>query len=584
MTRIAIVEKEKCNPIKCGDLCIKLCPVNRTGKECIRKDEEGKAAIEEDLCTGCGICSNRCPFDAISIINLPEELNNNPIHQYGMNGFHLYNLPVPLFGKVVGLLGRNGIGKSTAVKILSGILKPNLGEDGKEATPKELIDFFKGTEAQLFFEKLSSDKITVSYKPQQVEMIPRFQEGSIRELLKKIDEKDGFDRIVDILELSHILDTDIKDVSGGELQRVAIAAAALKDANVYFFDEPTSYLDIKQRIKVSRFIRELATEDVAVMVVEHDLVILDYMTDNIHIMYGKPGCYGIVSQPKATKSGINTYLSGFLREENIRFRDKPLTFEEKIPTDILKKEKAISWGDLKKQLGDFSLSVSSGELKKNEVSGILGPNGIGKTSFVKLLAGVTKPDTGEMDESVTVSYKPQYLSSESEELVQNLLSDALEKYEALIIRPLEIKPLLQKQVNQLSGGELQKVSIALALSRDANLYLLDEPSAYLDVEQRLVASRVIRDFMEQKGKSCLVVDHDLLFIDYISDSLVIFDGEPAKEGISSGPYTMGDGMNRFLTGLNTTLRRDPENHRPRVNKPGSQMDQKQKREGKLYYS
>ncbi|MFO7711518.1 MAG: ribosome biogenesis/translation initiation ATPase RLI [Candidatus Woesearchaeota archaeon] len=584
MTRIAIVEKEKCSPTKCGDLCMKLCPVNRTGKECIWKDEEGKAAIEEDLCTGCGICSNRCPFDAISIINLPEELNNTPIHQYGMNGFHLYNLPVPLFGKVVGLLGRNGIGKSTAVKILSGILKPNLGEDGKEATPKELIDFFKGTEAQLFFEKLSSDKITVSYKPQQVEMIPRFQDGTIRDLLKKVDEKDGFERIVEILELSHILDTDIKDVSGGELQRVAIAAAALKDANVYFFDEPTSYLDIKQRIKVSRFIRELAKEDVAVMVVEHDLVILDYMTDNIHIMYGKPACYGIVSQPKATKSGINTYLSGYLREENVRFRDKPLTFEEKIPTDILKKEKAISWGDLNKQLGDFSLSVSPGELKKNEVSGILGPNGIGKTSFVKLLAGVTKPDTGEMDESVTVSYKPQYLVSDSEELVQNLLSVALEKYEALIIRPMELKPLLLKQVNQLSGGELQKVSIALALSRDASLYLLDEPSAYLDVEQRLVASRVIRDFMEQKGKSCLVVDHDLLFIDYISDSLVIFDGEPAKKGISSGPYTMGDGMNRFLTGLNTTLRRDPENHRPRVNKPGSQMDQKQKREGKLYYS
>ncbi|MGM5487446.1 MAG: ribosome biogenesis/translation initiation ATPase RLI [Nanobdellota archaeon] len=584
MTRIAIVDKERCNPVKCGDLCIKLCPVNRTGKECIRKDEEGKAAIEEDLCTGCGICSNRCPFDAISIINLPEELNNTPIHQYGMNGFHLYNLPVPIFGKVVGILGRNGIGKSTAFKVLAGIMKPNLGEDGKEATSKELIGFFKGTEAQLFFEKLSAGKITISYKPQQVEMIPRVQEGTIRDLLEKVDEKDGFDRIIEILELQHILDTDIKDVSGGELQRVAIAAASLKDANVYFFDEPTSYLDIKQRIKVSRFIREMATDEVAVMVVEHDLVILDHMTDNIHIMYGKPGAYGIVSQPKATKAGINTYLSGYLREENIRFRDKPLTFEEKIPTNTIERQPIVSWSELKKQLGTFSLTANPGTLKKNEVSGILGPNGIGKTSFVKLLAGASEPDEGSIDESVKVSYKPQYLVSYSTELVQTLLSEAVEKYEAAIIRPLEIKPLLLKQVNQLSGGELQRVSIALALSKDANLYLLDEPSAYLDVEQRLVASRIIRDFMEQKGKSCLIVDHDLLFIDYISDSLMVFDGQPAKAGVSSGPYTMAEGMNRFLDGLNTTLRRDPENHRPRVNKLGSQMDQKQKREGKLYYS
>lgn len=130
MTRIAVIEKEKCHPYACGDfLCIRVCPINRTGKECIVKGEDGRAKINTELCTGCGICPKRCPFEAIHIVNLPEALNKDPIHRYGENGFHLYNLPVPIFGKVVGILGVNGIGKSTAIKMLAGVLKPNLGKE-----------------------------------------------------------------------------------------------------------------------------------------------------------------------------------------------------------------------------------------------------------------------------------------------------------------------------------------------------------------------------------------------------------------------------------------------------------------------
>ena len=585
MTRIAVIQKERCNPIGCGNfLCMRLCPINRAGDECIIKGTDGKPVIDEALCSGCGICPNRCPFEAISIINLPEELKDKPIHQYGKNGFHLYNLPTPLFGKVVGILGKNGIGKSTAIKILAGILKPNFGEMKSESNYDDLIEFFKGTEAQGFFEKIKEGKIKISYKPQQIDLIPKTQSGKVIDLLKKVDEKKELEKITKLLDIEQIIQNDIKHISGGELQRVAIAATVLKKANLYIFDEPTSYLDIKQRIKISQFIRNLADENTAIIVVEHDLIILDYMTDFVHLMYGKEGCYGIVSQIKTTRTGINVYLHGYLKEENIRFRDHDVKFLDRPPQKKTSKEILTSWKHVEKKLDTFHMSSENGTIHKHTVNGILGENGIGKTTFVRILAHDIKADKGNIDAKITVSYKPQYLKSESDELVMAVLKDATQKYDVQLIRPFDIKPLLLRKLNELSGGELQRVSIALCLSQKADLYLLDEPSAYLDVEQRLIVSKVIKDFVEHKGVSALIVDHDLLFIDYLSDHLIVFDGKPAIHGVVHGPFSMEEGMNKFLADLNITMRRDQESHRPRVNKIDSQMDRHQKSEHKLYYT
>ncbi len=554
-------------------------PENKMGKECIIVDTDKKIKINEDQCgIGVQISANKCPFDAIDIVKLPEALEKDPVHSFGENAFRLFDLPIPKHENVVGIIGRNGIGKSTAVKILSSMLQPNLGKE-EGATIDELISYYKGKEAQTFFEKVKSKDVVVVYKPQQVDAIPKLVKGKVQDILKKADERGAVDEAVAALDLGPVLETDIDKISGGELQRVAIAVTALKKADVYVFDEPTSYLDIKQRLKVVKFIRKLAEQGTSVIAIEHDLIILDAVSDLMNIMFGKQGAYGIVSLPKATKAGINTFLDGYIREENMRFRDHPIKFLAKNIAKRPNTHVVASWQGIKKQAGKFHLNAPQGELKKGEVVGVLGENGIGKTTFVRLMAGVDKPDEGSI-ETAPVSYKPQFLETDDERTVAEILN--LAKH-GTRLRHLNLHELAWKKLTQLSGGELQRVAIAQCLSQEAEVYVLDEPSAYLDVEQRMLVAKMIKDIAETKECAVLVVDHDLLFLDYLSDRLCVFIGEPAVHGDCTGPYPMEEGMNHFLQELNITFRRDPQNNRPRLNKTGSQMDQEQKASGRLYY-
>ena len=583
MKRIAVVDHSKVKNKPEHARIIDVCPINRAGNPCMYLTVDGKVGIDEALCIGCGICVNQDPFKAIKIINLPEILDREPIHRYGKNSFALYSLPTPIFGKVLGILGVNGIGKSTALKIISGLIKANLGSE-TEVEFDSLIKYFKGSEAQKFFEGLRDKKIKVSYKPQSVDLIPKQIKGSVRELLIKSDQKNLFNKIVEELDLNQILDNDISKISGGELQRVAIAATALKEANLYVFDEPSSFLDIKQRISISKFIRSMANENTAVIVVEHDLIILDYMTDIIQIMYGSEGVFGALSLPRPTRTAMNVYLDGYIKEENIRFRDHKISFQESTIVREPSRDLLSSWENVEKKLGKFKLTSEIGKINRREVIGVLGENGIGKTSFVKLLAKVDNPDKGYINEDIKVSYKPQHIQTDSEVLVINVLANTFKNFDVQLVRPLNLVDLMYKRICDLSGGELQRVAIANCLSQDAKLFLLDEPSAFLDVEQRLKVAKVIVDFMEQSGKSAIVVDHDLLFIDYLSQKLMVFDGVPAIEGCAKGPFEMKEGMNLFLNELGITLRRDEESHRPRINKLDSVKDKEQKNSGKYYYT
>lgn len=577
-----VVRKEKCNPEGCGGyLCMRVSPSNRMGKKAIIKSSDGKVEVNEDLISDADrIASNKCPFGALIMVNLPESLNKEPLHRYGKNGFSLYNLPIPVFGKVTGIIGKNGVGKTTALNILAGHIQPNLGIEEKRANLEELKEYFKGSEAQAFLERREKGEIKVAYKPQLIDKIPEKYSGTVRELLNSVDEKGLFEDVVKQLSLEKILDREIDKISGGELQRVAIAATFLKKANVYFFDEPSSYLDIKQRMIVAKFIRNMIKEDIAIMVVEHDLIILDYLADLVHIIYGTPKAFGIVSGIKSAKAGINAFLSGYLKEENMQIREHSIRFSKRAITHKENEINITEWKDFEYSLGSFSLYASKGGIKRGCVTGILGENGIGKTTFARILVGEIQ--TPFSLKNMNLAYKPQYLKPK-EAIVSEYLKDAFERYKPYIINPLEIENLAYRNMDELSGGELQIVEIAKALSEEADIVLLDEPSAYLDVEQRLKLSKVMRDIMDLTGRSAIIIDHDLLFLDYISHELLIFSGEPSIRGEVEGPFTMEDGMNRFLKDIDVTFRREEESGRPRANKPGSVKDREQKEEGKLYY-
>ncbi len=555
----------------------------RTGDETIVIED--KAVISEELCSGCGICVKKCPFSAIFVVGLPDQLEGKEIHRYGQNGFVLYGLPVPRRDSVVGLIGPNGTGKSTAVRILSGLMRPNLGKE--EVSEEEILEYFAGSELLNYMKELFDGNIIASHKPQYVEAIPKAVKGTVKELLAKVNETGEMDELTSRMGLENAMENSVETLSGGELQRVAIAATLLKNADFYFLDEISSYLDIYQRVEVGKLIKDYGKR-APILIVEHDLAILDMVADFVHIAYGTPGVFGVITKIKGERVGINQYLEGYLPEENIRIRSEPIEFNVLAPRANVELETLVKFGEFTKSYGNFTLHATSGEIRIGEILGIVGPNAIGKSTFVKVLAGVTEPDTGKVNLKLKVSYKPQYIKADLDTNVGLFLESInpmirSSYYQTELVKPLQLSDLMDSSLQDLSGGELQRVAIAACLMREADLYLLDEPSAHLDVEQRVMATKVIRRFALSQEKSVMVVDHDVYLIDLLSDRLLVFSGTPGRDGRVMGPFEMREGMNLFLRNMGITFRRDEDTKRPRVNKLGSRLDRVQKETGEFYY-
>lgn len=592
--RIAIVSSDRCKPKKCKHECKKYCPVVRTGKLCVEVSKDSKISwISEPLCIGCGICVKKCPFEAITIINLPKDLSKDTTHRYGANTFKLHRLPTPRTGQVLGLVGTNGIGKSTALKILSGKLKPNLGRYDAPPDWQEILAHFRGSELQSYIKALLEDKLKAITKIQYVDQVPKATSGKVGDILNKFDGRKVCAEYSRELELEHLQERDIKDLSGGELQRFTIAICCVQEANVYMFDEPSSYLDVRQRLHAAHVIRNLQKVDNYLVVVEHDLAVLDYLSDFICVLWGSAGGYGVVTMPFSVREGINIFLDGFVPTENLRFREMSLTFKVSDETDRenIERNHYTEYPELCKKLGTFQLDVKPGNFAESEIIVMLGQNGTGKTTFIRLLAGLLKADNAGEENPVpelAVSYKPQTISAKFEGTVRELFLQKIRdmfihpQFETDVKKPMLIDQIADFRVKDLSGGELQRVAIVLALGKPADVYLIDEPSAYLDVEQRVVAARVIKRFILHAKKTAFVVEHDFIMATYLADRVIVYEGEPGVHCIASAPVSLLEGMNRFLAQLEITFRRDPTNYRPRINKIDSVKDREQKTAGNYF--
>lgn len=445
--------------------------------------------------------------------------------------------------------------------------------------------------------KIMQEDLKVKIKPQYVDYIAQLKhikDLSVGDVLNQQCPDMKMDMQFD-LQLDHLRNHPVSVLSGGELQRLAIAICLSQKAHMYFLDEPSSFLDIRQRITMANIVRKVAkssseSQSPYVIVVEHDLSLLDYMSETICCLYGKPGVYGVVTKPFGVREGINHYLAGYLPTENLRFRKEGLVFKAKMSLDSKETEEltssdssilhSYSYPSVIKELGEnksrFKLTIEKGSFHTSEILVFLGENGMGKTTLLRHLFETLK---------MNMSYKPQQITPSWKGTVQTLFDAKIasvfyqELFQKEVVLPLDISRLLDRKVQELSGGELQRVALVLALGKPADVYLLDEPSAYLDCEQRIVTAQILKRFILQTKKVAIVVEHDFIMLNYLGDKVIVFEGRPGIEATARAPTPLSSGVSSFLKHLNITIRRDPTNLRPRINKLGSVKDQTQKKAG-----
>ncbi|MBD3354228.1 MAG: ribosome biogenesis/translation initiation ATPase RLI [Candidatus Lokiarchaeota archaeon] len=616
LKKVYLIDYSKCTYDSCGRPCIENCPVTLTNKKMAGKVAKSKLKpaidfkksssqiiIHSETCIKCGICIHQCPKNAIYVKNLMEEdETQQKVHQYTENGFRLYNLPTLVTGRVTGLCGPNGIGKSTILQILALNLKPNFGEytsDDEDMTWGTIAQKFRDNNVRDHFLEVKKGMRSISYKKQVLDILyEKYKNQTVEQILEgntnaNVDFKK---RVYDALDIYSIRDRILKQCSGGELQRFAISLKLLQNADVFLIDEPVTFLDIKKRIRLAELLGVRASginqkDPKCVLVVDHDLAILDYMSDVIHLFYGEPHQFGTITGVQPVRAGINSYLNGYLRSENLQFRETKIKFRKTISGRTWSNAQILAeWGYMEKQFDEFKLQINPGLLYQNEILGVVGENGLGKTTFFKILVGSLTPDKGSVDltEEFAISYKPQYITGNYNGTVEQLITEYSQKYvqdENLLLRlytPLGVDKLFDTQVSELSGGQLQRTFIATCLSKDANLYLIDEPSAYLDVEERLQIAEIIRSHAKSTNASAICIEHDMQITDALADRMLIFLGKPSENGYTEGPLTKRDGMNTFLKSLDITFRRDDDTGRARINKKGSHLDQIQRANEEYY--
>ncbi len=487
------------------------------------------------------------------------------------------------------------------INILSGSIVPNFGNYDTPGDPQRVIRQFRGSEVQKYYRRLYNKKLKVVKKIQNIDKLLESKYGklTVKEFIQISTDK----QVLDHYNLIHLAEQPLNKLSGGELQRVYCCYIIQKQADVYIFDEPTNYLDVSQRIKIAREIRNLVAENKYVIVVDHDITFLDYVSDKICILYGQPGAYGIMSTVYQPGNAINSYFDGFLPMENIRIRrDKfkyniSLDQQFDLPEEDLDPS-IVKYPTINIEYPKFKLQAQNGNIYgSGSINVILGRNGTGKSSFIHKLADTL---------GYNVSIKPQYpnldklLSKYPRITVQNFIHKFVQANDDTfrhdVLNTINVKHIMDKEVSRLSGGELQKLSIIYCLGKKADIYMIDEPSASLDIHQRINVTRAIKRYIMNTHKIAFIIEHDITMSFILANNpnskVIIFkemeldnDIEPednARYCLASKPQKLAEGMNDFLKDLNITFRKSFNSKRYRINRLNSTKDREQKQEDNYF--
>lgn len=574
MTRIAIVDRNLCNPVQCNLECMRGCPANRLRKECTFlvdkktgerhidfKYEYSKelksrsvAYIEPSMSQGCSICAKACPFHAITVVNLPEAKEEELVYSYGKNGFSLYKLAIPRMG-ITAIVGENGCGKSTNLKLVAKKLLPI------QTPTKEIKEYFgKTREGELV------------YKPQEIS--GKGEKRKVSDLLEKAANagnaeiaKQRLAGLTGLFDLGPILGRELQQLSGGELQKVIVTAALLHEKEIYFLDEPFSFLDYVYRVRLINYLLENFQQK-KVVIVDHDISLLSYLCKQSYLMFGEPGAYGIVSQVYATDRAINMFMEGFIAPENMKFRSEAIAYKH-YAEETHKNELMVLMA-AKIGRGDFSVENPNAiVINEGEIVGIAGKNGIGKSTFCR---DVFEKNMGGL------AFKEQVLKREGGVAGKYLQKNDL--FSENYMRGMKMGKLEFYDIQKISGGELQKLEIFKCLNQERKAYILDEPTNMLDVSARITLSKMLRERVVG-GRAIIVVDHDLEFLYNTVDRLIVMDGESGKRGVVKGIFDKEAGVRMLMEEFDLSYRKDPETKRLKLNKQGSKKDVKLKGEGKF---
>ena len=517
------------------------------------------------------------------------------------------------YGAKIGIVGENGVGKSTLLKIMAGLDKEI---QGTAVISKGMRVLMVPQEPKLNPDKDVRGNLEEAMQPIQ-DLIDRYdivmekmgEDLSEKEAKKNNDEFDYLQNEIDHRngwDIDHLLDvasnalllppnnTDVSTLSGGERRRVALCKALLEKPDLLLLDEPTNHLDAETISWLEKTLREY---EGTVIIVTHDRYFLDNITKwilEIENTRGIPfeGNYSswlqqkqeLLRQTEKKESQqqrtlarelewIHSTPAGRHKQNQARvtrynelaskqFELKQDDFSIQIPpgkrlgNDVLSVHHLCKSFDQDPLLKDANFTIPPGA-----VVGIIGPNGIGKTTLFKMILGLEKPDSGEIELGDTVELS--YIDQHRDELQDNhtVYEEISGGQENLPVagRTINARAYVskfnfrgvqqQKLVGQLSGGERNRVHLAKLLRRGGNFLLLDEPTNDLDVNTMRVLEQAIIDF----SGCAMVISHDRFFLNRICTHLLLFDGD--------GKLTWFDGnfedySEKYLNADNETQRRE----------------------------